>query len=146
MQSPRVAPLLRQVLAALTLVAAFAFQLRAGGMVDLAQATGAVTLRGAGPVGVRFSHHSAPPVSSPLQSPQAGFPPSPRPGRDPTKEGHHHAAHCPFCVTGAFALEAGVLPLPTAPPRLAARRLASVPAHHPATVRHADARAPPASL
>lgn len=131
---------LRRLLAVLTVVAAFAFQARVGGMVDLPMPGTLGMAQMAGHPGHPMAGMAAGPSSS------ATLPvPQPQPGHG-DREGHKHAAHCPFCVTGAFALEAGVLPLPTAPPRQTSQPLSLAVADVPAAPRHADARAPPVAL
>ncbi len=118
-------------------MAAFAFQARVGGMVDLSMpgTLGVTQMAGHQMAGMPAGPSSA----STLPVPQ------PQPGQG-DRESHQHAAHCPFCVTGAFALEAGVLPLPTAPPRQTPQAQLYAPAHLPTAPRHADARSPPALL
>lgn len=127
-------------------MAAFAFQMRVGGMVEMGRMGGAMTMPMAGQAGEMAPHHSAAQVRSPLQSPEAVSPLSPSSGRHHNQEGQNHGPHCPFCVTGAFALEAGVLPLSTAPPRQTSRAQFYATVHLAVAIRHADARAPPVLL
>ncbi|GGO31458.1 hypothetical protein [Deinococcus humi] len=122
---------LRRLLALLTVVAAFAFQMRAGGMATLPSPQPPRTAQMAG-----HAMTQAPTVP-------AAVPGVPVQGSHRESESHNHGAHCPFCVTGAFALEAGVLPLPNGPPVLSPQVLLSTPGPRPAALRHADARAPP---
>ena len=132
LSSPSAARYLKRLLALLTVLAAFAFQARVGGMVAMPEV-------GSGP-GSAARH--APQPAQPAADHRHGQGQS----RRGHQEGHHPGAHCPFCVTGAFALEAGVLPLPTASPRLASPTPPLAPDHLPVAVRHVDARAPPALL
>ena len=118
-------------MAVLTVVAAFAFQMRAGGMATLPSPQAPRTAQMAG-----HGMAEVPTLS-------AAVPEVPVQGSHRESESHNHGAHCPFCVTGAFALETGVLPLPNGPPVLTPQALLSTPGHRPATPRHADARAPP---
>lgn len=143
------AVLLRRVLAALTVLAAFAFQARMGGMVDLFTSSGAMSTPMTG-------HRAAPavhPASTLVKS--AATAPDPVAHQHTQVQDHHHqgnpekhkhTAHCPFCVTGAFTLEAGVLPMLTAPPQRMRQTGAFSPTYLPALPRHADARAPPVRL
>ncbi|WP_075831769.1 DUF2946 family protein [Deinococcus marmoris] len=128
---------LRRLLAVLTVVAAFAFQARVGGMLDLPMPGMSGMVRMAGHGMARMP--PGPSSTAPLPAPQ------PQPGQG-DRESHNHAAHCPFCVTGAFALEAGVLPLSTAPPQQTPQAQLFTVVDLPAAIRHADARAPPISL
>lgn len=61
----------------------------------------------------------------------------------PPEDEHHTGLHCPFCLTGAFALAAQALS--PVPPRASGLPRPSSLARTPAlaAVRHADARAPP---
>lgn len=74
-------------------------------------------------------------------SPDASLPPSAP--TFPTPATHDHAAHCPFCLSNAFALEAGVVGLPQGPPQYAPKPFVHVILFVAAFVPHADARAPP---
>lgn len=65
------------------------------------------------------------------------------PNAPPAHSGHSSEAHCPFCFTAAFALEAVGFALPF--DGLAAHRWAEPTWLSPAlkVIRHAEARAPP---
>lgn len=128
---------LRRLLAVLTVVAAFAFQARVGGMLDLPMPGMSGMERMAGHGMARMP--AGPSAAAPLPVPQ------PQQGQG-DRESHNHAAHCPFCVTGAFALEAGVLPLSTAPPQQTPQAQLFTAFDLAAAIRHADARAPPVPL
>ena len=78
--------------------------------------------------GMTHAHHA------PQPAPAA---PSPKPAT------HDHAAHCPFCVTNAFALEAGIVGLPQGPPAYLPLPLPLLIAVTLRAVAAADARAPP---
>ena len=78
--------------------------------------------------GMTHAHHA------PQPAPAA---PSPKPAA------HDHTAHCPFCVTNAFALEAGIVGLPQGPPAYLPLPLPLLLAVTLRAVAAADARAPP---
>lgn len=78
--------------------------------------------------GMTHAHHA------PQPAPAA---PSPKPAA------HDHTAHCPFCVTNAFALEAGIVGLPQGPPAYLPLPLPLLIAVTLRAVAAADARAPP---
>ena len=131
---------LRRLLALLTVVAAFAFQARVGGMVSLPAVSGPAMALPAGPAHAgSAAHHPAPAAAPPHR-------PDHRTGHTGEPAAHNHGAHCLFCVTGAFALEVGAAGLPNAPPSHAAPLLHHNTADLPAAPRHADARAPPPLL
>lgn len=116
---PGLFPGLRWLLVALTLLAAAAFQTRAGG-------------GGPRPVlaGASAHGHAAP------------HPGHPRPGPAITD----HGAHCLFCLTGAFALQPEAWALSAAPPWPAPAAPARRPWADVAVLRHTDARAPPCTV
>ncbi|MDV6373998.1 DUF2946 family protein [Deinococcus arenicola] len=131
---------LSRLMAVLTVIAAFAFQARVGGMTDM-------DMGGPAPVSMSgMAGHDMAGMGNPSPSSAHRTVPPQAPPQGGQRESHNHAAYCPFCVTGAFALEAGVLPFSTAPPYLALQPLPFAQAHLPALPRHADARAPPALL
>lgn len=75
--------------------------------------------------------------------PKAGEHAHPAPTTPHPEHDGHPAGHCPFCFTGAFALEAADVPLLG---QLSVRALRAPPARICAqalTARHANARAPP---
>lgn len=132
---PQLPPLLRLLLALLTVLASFAFQLRVDALGGLrAERTVSVTQLEAmleqsthcGEAQTQHAHHAPRQPAPHLPDEHAG-----------------HGAHCPFCLTNAFALEAGIVGLPQGPPH-----------HLPTSDKgaefcvldapsHADARAPP---
>ncbi|WP_216317666.1 DUF2946 family protein [Deinococcus aestuarii] len=124
MPRPRPHPLAHTLAALLVLIAAFAYPLRlspgaGGGELP----TRAAESPGHGPDHPRAgeTHHPALPTS-------------------------HHAAHCLFCLTGAFALapEPGVGLYPTGPAPTAGRSAAVREPHGPPS--RVRARAPPLSF
>ncbi len=90
-----------------------------------------------------------PPTAPEVQgtAPPCAHDPAPRaPALDhggPNAPPHDHAAHCPFCFTAAFALEAPGVALPAPEGARLERPLPARPEHTPRVQTHADARAPP---
>lgn len=131
---------IRPLLAFLTVLASFVFQLRVdaiGGLTpaplsvsELQAALAQGTLCGAekpsAPVQSHHTRHSRHSSGGAGSDPHDG-----------------HKAHCPFCVTNAFALEVGVTGLPQGPPDFLPQPDFSASFRLVAHVRHADARAPP---
>ncbi len=116
---------LRRLLALLTVLGAFVFQGRLGGL--------------SGPLG-----GAELPLPFVVAGPAHPHAPSPGPGsRDPDHSGAH--AHCPFCLTGVFAVEPAGEALPAGPPRRASVPGPTAADPLPAAPHRANARAPPAS-
>ncbi|WP_019008801.1 DUF2946 family protein [Deinococcus aquatilis] len=115
----------RWATALLTLLAAFAFLIR-GPVVSLLPEAQMVMS------GMHMEH-----VGLPSPADHSG-----------SQERHqqNHQAHCLFCLTGAFALEADTA---TPPPAPAVHQNLTPPdaaPSHAAVLRHTDARAPPARV
>jgi hypothetical protein len=147
-------------MAALCLIASFAYLLREQGMVPVSSVgrpssrvtPGERPAKALQPnVAPAISHPAAdqPPPGSEMADMPGMAPnraPVPAPGlgsQAPNAPKHDHAAHCPFCYTAAFALEAGAWLLgPVASiPTMSARP--GSPQVHTAVLRHHGARAPP---
>ncbi|MFC3861879.1 hypothetical protein ACFOPQ_14015 [Deinococcus antarcticus] len=115
---------LRQVMALLTVVAAFMFPARVDGLGQLhPDSPGHGGIHGEPGIhqkvmpetGDHAQHHhlkTPPPVKQAHHHP--AHPPTVP--RQPEPASHQHSAHCPFCITNAFALEGGIEGLPTGPP------------------------------
>lgn len=130
---------LRPLLALLTVMAAFMFQLRLDALGGLE----------ASPHGAHGALRSTATAMAEMADPPAAHHHSavqsaPGPATLPQSQ-HNHTAHCPFCLTNAFGLQASVEALPPGPPDYLP--LAQSEALEPflAFARHADARAPPPS-
>lgn len=135
---PRTTARLRQIMALLTVVAAFMFQMRIDALGQLnpvqtsSHAGHQIPASSSTHIGHSGHHHHQAQSSSPAPTP-----------RQPEPSNHHHSAHCPFCLTNAFGLEAGITELPQGPPDyLPAPELQPVSAYL-AVFNIADARAPP---
>lgn len=124
-------------MALLTVMAAFVFQARADGsmpglLMPVPVQSGTVPQPSS--QSMPMGHHHSMPMTTETEQPEQRS--------NPTKE-HNHSAHCPFCVTNAFALDDGVVGLPNAPPSLLAQPIhLQLHAVKPLP-RTADARAPP---
>lgn len=135
--SRRLLPWLRPLLALLTVLASFAFQVRG-------EALGALG-------GVRTTASAAASREAPTHGEDSAAPMShaghtshsPRPTSGEPDPHQGHGAHCPFCLSNAFALEAGVIGLPQGPPDFLPQPTPGAGVCVVAAVRHADARAPP---
>ncbi|MFC4636740.1 DUF2946 family protein [Deinococcus hohokamensis] len=84
-------------------------------------------------------HHAGAHPAAHRQAREADLP-APSQSPEPT-----HGAHCPFCLTAAFALVPPPFSVPAAGPEVTEQRRARAPQVKVAVVRHADPRAPPAS-
>lgn len=119
---------LRRLAAVLTVVAAFMFQVRLDGLGSLtAPVVQAPMTHMAGMEMHGGGHHEA----AEPQLPQ------------PNHSDHQHSAHCPFCVSNAFALEAGIVGLPQGPPTVQPQPELIRHFHLPQLVLTINARAPP---
>ncbi|GBF04656.1 hypothetical protein DAERI_020253 [Deinococcus aerius] len=117
-------PWMRLLAGLLTVLAAFAFQARGG--------------QGVAPLFVGQAQHGAPAA----QTTHRGHHPGDEAPRRPPVP-HAHGAHCLFCLTQAYGLEASVPELVTGSPRSPPPPgVFTLPVSR-ALPRHADARAPP---
>ena len=152
---------LRQVMALLTVLASFMFQVRQDALGQLTPAekggaSHATHARHAKPVADSTSghsghagthhHHAAhtPAIPAPVAlSAESQAPQSSQTPRPSEPSNHHHSAHCPFCLTNAFGAEAGVSELPLGPPDFLPAPEPQLLAVYLAARYHPEARAPP---
>lgn len=137
--------ILRQLMALLTVIAALVFQLRIDALGQLGPAQTSPANHAEHQMPATESIHSGHTThTTGHQHHQARQPqPTPRPTRQPEPSPHQHSAHCPFCLTNAFGLEAGITGLPQGPPDFLPAPEAQILPVYLAVISSVDARAPP---
>lgn len=128
----------RRLMAVLTVLAAFAFQVRADG--NMPGWWAALVM----PAHAPMSGMPQMPMSGPTaMDHHAGQHEQPGRGSPAPEKLHDHSAHCPFCVTNAFALDDAPVELVSAGNVVGWPQDTAPLTIIPRLNQHADARAPP---